>query len=153
MSDSVADIQDTRAFRLSCQYHLIRDLITSIHTCTAKRSIGRLSSYDLFFHVVQLSEFLIPKFFWGKSKIKNHRKITSVLCLWAALCETIWGKHANNQWWAWLEWISKANKPKGKKKCDSSPVNPPQLNHHRWKKHTMYPNYIPDNVKQSTIAE
>lgn len=40
-----------------------------------------------------------------------------------------------------------------KNKCDSSPDNPPQLNHHRWKKHTMYPNYISDNLKQSTIAE
>lgn len=38
-----------------------------------------------------------------KIKKKKHRKITSVLCLWAALCGTIWGKHANNQWWAWLE--------------------------------------------------
>lgn len=40
-----------------------------------------------------------------------------------------------------------------KNKCDSSPDNPPQLNHHRWKKHTMYPNYISDYLKQSTIAE
>lgn len=27
----------------------------------------------------------------------------------------------------------KGKQTQGKKKCDSSPVNPPQLNHHRWK--------------------
>lgn len=55
------------------------------------------------------------------------------------------------QWWAWLEWISKANKPTTNAEC--SPDNPQQLNHHRWKKHTMYPNYISNDSKQSTIAE
>lgn len=55
------------------------------------------------------------------------------------------------QWWAWLEWISKANKPRANADC--SPDKPQQLNHHRWKKHTMYPKYISSDSKQSTIAE
>lgn len=39
----------------------MRDFNTNIHTFTPNWPIGRLSSYDLFFHVVQLSEFWIPK--------------------------------------------------------------------------------------------
>lgn len=55
------------------------------------------------------------------------------------------------QWGAWLEWISKANKQRSNAEC--SPDKPQQLNHHRWKKHTMYPKYISNDSEQSTIAE
>jgi len=52
------------------------------------------------------------------------------------------------QWWAWLEWISKASKPRTNAEC--SPDKPQQLNHHRWKKHTVYLKYI---SKHSIISE
>lgn len=41
----------------------------------------------------------------------------------------------NKKWWAWLGRNSKANKARTNTECSADQ----QLNHHRWKKHTVYP--------------
>lgn len=151
MFDSVANILgqiSVKAFMSVPPHARLQHQHTHIHTKLTNRPPLIIWSVFSRGSVVRV---LNSKNYWDEGKF-NPRKITSVLCLWAALCETIWSKHANSHWWAWLEWISKANKPR-ERICDSPLVNPPQLNHHRWKKHTMYPNDISDKAKQSTIAK
>lgn len=86
--------------------------------------------FNLFFHVVQLSEFLNPNC-GEKDLIKRKRKITSVLCLWAVLCETIK-----------LQEMLSMRQTNQEQNAECSLENPQQLNHPTWEKHTLNANNI-----------
>lgn len=114
-------------------------------------SVSHLSSYIICFFKWFSCQSFNAKIFGDKNFLKNVKKKKEKL-----LQFSVFGLHRViqlniRQWWAWQEWISKANKPRTNAECSTD--NPQQLNHHRWKKHTMYPNYIPNDSKQTTIAK